>query len=337
MIGDHPSRSSFRIACVLAVLCSAVSVPARASEAASSSLKPESLRLGFDRRIFLGINEADAQAAFKAFVITSARKRGYDLQVSSTVYDDAKSMEAAIKAGVLDLFVVESWTYLGMNISAEGTPHFTSVQEDGLGKAEILLVRSNSLIHSIPDLRGMRLVEYAAANALLGRHWLETVLLEQKLGNCENFFGTIESVTRPSAAVLPVFFGKKDACVVDRASFDILKEMNPQLGRELCILAASEPLIHAVTCLKNSGWSSPRFKQDLIEAVLELRADAAGQQILLVFKTPRIVAFREEHLQSLRELFSRHQRLRADPPGGAETPGHTRMESQPLRDSIERP
>jgi hypothetical protein len=122
----------------------------------------------------------------------------------------------------------------------------------------------------------------------------------------------MESVGKPSAAVLPVFFGKKQACVVDESGFDVMTELNPQVGKGLQTVAVSEPLVDGVLCLNSSGWSSETYKQDVIKALGELHLEPAGQQILTLFKTDQLIPFQEKYLETARNLWARHERLRKE-------------------------
>ena len=119
-------------------------------------------------------------------------------------------------------------------------------------------------------------------------------------------------MTKPTAAVLPVFFGKKPACVVDDGSFDLMKELNPQVGQILQVVAISDTLADVVVCLREEHWSSDKLKADTITALNELHMDPAGKQICTLFKIDRMVPFQDSQLDTIRKLRTTYESLRKE-------------------------
>ncbi|MDZ7599594.1 MAG: hypothetical protein U5J82_15230 [Desulfobacterales bacterium] len=69
-------------------------------------------------------------------------------------------------------------------------------------------------------------------------------------------------------------------------AFKIAAELNPQLHRELVVLYESPPFIPGFFILHPS-WQTPA-RQNLIEAITNLHASPAGQQVLIVFQSSRM-------------------------------------------------
>ena len=147
-------------------------------------------------------------------------------------------------------------------------------------------------------------MEFEAPDFCLGEAWLGTRLAAQGWAQGAGYFGEIERVGKPSAAILPVFFGRRAACLVDRQGFDVMKELNPQVGSKLVTLEVSEPIAGCVICTGNFEWAVPAFKQVLVHALSELHREPAGQQILALFKIDQLVAFQESQLDTVRALRS---------------------------------
>jgi phosphonate transport system substrate-binding protein len=142
--------------------------------------------------------------------------------------------------------------------------------------------------------------------------WLDTLLLSQKLGTQKTFFGRREVVTKPTAAILPVFFGKKTACVVDEASFDLMKELNPQVGQQLQVVAMSDTFANVVVCLREEGWRSAQEKAKAIRSLNELHLNPVGQQTCTLFKIDRMVPFQDSELDTIRKLRATYETLRKE-------------------------
>lgn len=269
------------------------------------------LNIGFTRYAFLHVNRNDAEASFKAFIQTVGRQRGYNMMTKVHVFDDAPAFEAAVKSGAIDLVIIDSWRYLAMDIHKLVTPHFITAHQGAHGKRYFLLTRQGSSVKTLEDLRGKSLTMIEVTNTNVGRPWLETLLMENRLGSPANFFGSVESVGKPSAAVLPVFFGNRDACLVDEPGYEIMKELNPQVGKGVQILKASEPLADALLCLRSSTWSSEPFKEDLVKILSELHKEPVGQQILTLFKVSQLLPFEEKQLETVKKLRADYERLHA--------------------------
>jgi ABC-type phosphate/phosphonate transport system substrate-binding protein len=262
----------------------------------------EELGVAFTQQAFSGVNRADAEAAFKVFVRTMGVKRGWDVAVEVRMFDQSDGLDAAIDAGSVNLLVLDTWTYLGTRSASAFEPVFVSSEAGDAAKQQMLLTRRDSGLDTLEALRGQTLVVQSASNATLGFRWLQTICAGHRLGAPADFFGPTVFSVKPSQAVLPVFFRKKAVCLVDSASYAVMTELNPQVGRELQVVASSEPMVDTIICLSREGWSNARFRANVFEALSELHLEAAGQQILTLFRSGPLLPYREEHLDTVRRL-----------------------------------
>jgi ABC-type phosphate/phosphonate transport system substrate-binding protein len=289
------------------LLALAVFHPALAAE-----LRPIDLRVGFTKSCFLGVNRNDAEASFKAFLATVGRQREYDVHSAVRIFEDTPSFEAAINRREIHLAIVDSWQYVSMDIQKAMDPYFVPVAKDNVGRNYMVLTRQGSGLNTMEDLRGKEIAQLEMGSATMGQPWLETLLMMNGLGVLERFFGKIDVVGKPSSAVLPVFFGKKHACLVDKVGLDIMTELNPQLGSKLQAIATSEPYADNVLCLSKDGWTSETYKQDTIRALAELHLEPAGQQILTLFKVAKLAPFQDQHLNTVKKLRMMYEKLRKE-------------------------
>ena len=260
------------------------------------------LHIGFTKSCFAGVNQNDAQAAFKVFLLSVGRRNGYNVQSKVTIYDDDALFEKAIRERSINLVIIDSWKYLSMNVGNYVKPTFVTSDQGRIGNKYVLLSRRGGKINSLAELRGSHILRLESANASTGVLWLEGLLQAKNLGAANSFLGGLEVVGKPSAAILPVFFGKKDACLVPQSSFDVMKEMNPQLGKELQEIATSDIFADIIICLSPSDWTSDKGKADLVRILGELHLEPAGQQILSLFKINQLMPFQEQHMDSVRNL-----------------------------------
>ncbi len=315
-----PTASCFSCMAALVLLLPAILwLSAAGPEPPPKKLLSVHLNVGFSHRAFLGVNRNDAEIAFKACLATVGRDRGYDTATRCDVFETAAAFEAAIRKGELHLQIIPTWDYLKMDIQGFTVPYFVPLDEAGILEDYLLLTRRDGGITTLADLRGQSIASLESGNVYSSRPWVETMLLQGGLGRPEDFFGRVDTVSKASLAVLPVFFGKQQACVVDRSAFQVMKELNPQIGQRLRILTSSEPLLGAVFCLQKTGWDSAQQKHDTSEGLADLHNTPAGQQILTLFKVRKLMSFKPEYLESVKRLRAAHDRLTEAAKSGAST------------------
>jgi ABC-type phosphate/phosphonate transport system substrate-binding protein len=289
-----------------------------AGGAGGVALKPVTLKVGFIQSSFFGFNPRDAEAAFKTFARTIGRSKGYDVAVTVQLFDSARELDAMPAGEQPELIILESWNYLELKNPGWLEPVFLTSDHGQVAKRFLLLTGDPGL-KSLADLRGRSLNVFLVANTQLGPHWLQVLLQERKLGPPEAFFGLMEKQTEPMRAVLPVFFGNRDAVLIDSAKLDLMAELNPQLKR-LKVLESSEPLVSTVICAGKSGWSSAAFRKDLFESLATLHLSPAGQQILDIFRIKGLIPFEDHFLDTVRKLreksFSRGKMAEGEPADG---------------------
>ena len=289
-----------------------------APESAGPTVRPsdnppaEFFNVGVTREAFRNVNPNDAAAAYTVFLEAIGRRHGRHFKASTRIFDDPGAFETTIRGGSLHLSVVGAWDYLSMHIDDVAKPSFVVTENGQVGRRYLVLTRRDSGLDAMSDLRGKSIVklDYAAVGAAL--HWLDTLLAAGRLGSQERFFGSVEVVGKPSAAVLPVFFGKKSACVVDESGFKIMNELNPQVGLALHVVAISERFADILVCVREHGWPSDALRAETMQALTDLPQDPGGRQILTLFKIDQLVPFRDEYLDSIRQLRTTYAKLTSE-------------------------
>jgi len=301
-------NSTLVLICALLVSATSWGIFGQAEAIGQSSFNRE-LNVAFSELSFAGMNRNDAEAAFKAYLVSMARQRGYDMTARTEVFASASDFEAAIRAGKVHLAIIPSWDYLSMDIQDFVDPYFVAVTDEGIQQRYLLVTPRGSGLNTFAALRGKSIAVLENSNAYLSMRWMETALLKEKLGTPDSFFGRVEKVAKASAAVLPVFFGKYQACVVNQAAFDVMKELNPQIGERLQPVVVSEPLLGDVICLSKSGWASAKYKENTNKGLAEIQTWPAGQQILMLFRIREMSPYKPEYLETVRALRATHDRL----------------------------
>jgi phosphonate transport system substrate-binding protein len=307
------------LAAVLACCPSAVAL----AQSPPRALVPIRLHASFMRSSFSGVNETDAKAAFKVFAARMGEKRGYAITPEVHIFDDVVGLQAHLKREPLDLVVIDTWDYLALAPIDNLPVAFAAIEQGAIQEEFLVLVRKDSGLNGLTDLAGKHVTVLRSSNANTVRHWFQTEITALGHGAPGSFLGRLEIKEHLSQAVLPVFFGKADACALDRRGFETIVELNPQIGRTLRVLVRSEPYLDTLLCVRLDGWERGGMRQDLLDAMLDLPDDPAGRQIMTLFRFNGMVPFEERYLSSMRALRKRHDQLLAGGRTPQATPGGT--------------
>jgi phosphonate transport system substrate-binding protein len=297
--------------------------PVGAASGVTGALRQARLYGIASSKTFNNVNRDDARAALKVWFNIVARQRGFVLDTRMDIVDGVTEIRERLENHSADLVMLGVPDYLELESSRLIVPvltHARNAQGGGL-YSYVLVVKDSSAATSIAALRGKSILAFSRNGVNTGIAWIDVVLGKEKLGRAASFFASIKIPAKAQACVLPVFFGTADACVVDEVNLDLAKEMNPQLG-QLRVLARSRPMIESVIA---TPVEEGPYRKDLIDSILSLHDDPRGRQLLMVFKTERIVRLQPGDLDSARELWRDYYRLPGAsplrPPGPTTSPG----------------
>jgi phosphonate transport system substrate-binding protein len=278
------------------------------------------------------INQNDARAAIKVWFDIVAQRRGFLLDSKVDVLDSAAEIRERLQNHSVELLVLSIAEYLELEsnqLVVAALTHGISVQGGSL-YCYVLLVKPALGATTLAGLRGKNILVFSRGGSKAGMAWMDVSLGKEKLGRAVSFFASVKAVDKAQACILPLFFGTVDACVVDEVNLSLAKEMNPQLG-QLRVLARSRPMIGSVIATPVEPSS---FQNELLDTILSLHEDARGRQLLMVFKTDRVVRIQPGDLDSARELWRDYSRLPPPnrPAGAAVAAGSSQANRDKERD-----
>jgi hypothetical protein len=285
-------------------------LPPGLARAAETNQAPVIFHVGLAQICFRDVNRIDARAAYKTFLESRGRLLGKTYVADPEVFDDTPTFEAAIQHQPMHMAVMDAWQFLTMDIHQQMKPYFAIRENGKVGRNYVVLTRRDSGLDTLRSLRGRELLVLEVASYNVGKTWLDTRLLTEGLETQEMFFGGQKVVAKPTSAILPVFFGKAAACMVDGPSFAVMTELNPQVGERLQTVAVSDTFADVVVCLSENYWSCAKDKIDTIQSMTDLGQDPLGQQICTMFKIDGMVPFQDSQLDTLRKLRASYESLR---------------------------
>jgi phosphonate transport system substrate-binding protein len=265
------------------------------------------VRFAFSSRLFSEVNENDARAAMKAWGQAISEERGVPLDPGFQILDGTKAIAAAIRGKLVDALTLSTDEYWTIR---NEVPLGSIILGESGGKSTeqyVLLVRSDSGIQSLAELRGRNLVFYLNPRTNLAPAWIEIELLQHQLGRAAHFWGRVTESAKLLRVIPPVFFRQADACLVTLRGFETMAELNPQLGRQLKILAQSEEVVPTMFCFRGD-YLSP-YREKLLREVPRVTETVAGRQTLALFQSDRLYLSDPAALASTCALLDLHRRL----------------------------
>lgn len=266
------------------------------------------LHVAFTSEMFADVNINDAKAAIGVWADTIASAQRLGIHASTEVFDDLDSLGRAMDDGRAHLVAMSVTQYRRLN-----RPRFGGIMiagRRGRFPEEFLLLVKRQAPRDLASLKGRRLVTVSGISHDIGLAWLDLALLDAGLGSASSHFAAVTSVPRPARAVLPVFFGQQDACLISRYGYELMAELNPQLERDLTAVLVSPPLAHAVLLLDTRF--APAIRADLVRALVSLHETPRGQQVMSMFGLERIAEGAEADLSASLSLLARLDRARTE-------------------------
>ncbi len=261
------------------------------------------MRIAFSSSMFAGLNENDARAAVRVWAEAVINERDLAADPNILLYNSTEKIVQSLTAGDADAIVLTLPELAHLIEHIECSHLFKLLPVGGDSSQYVLLASAaGDPGEQLASLAGEELLLLDNAQSSLALPWLDQVLRQRGLPAATTHFSKITHTEKLSKAVLPVFFGQRAACLVPKHGFDTMRELNPQIGRQLHPIAISPEVIPRLVATRME-YRSPQLPK-LVEALTELQDSPAGQQILLIFQTEKVVEITLEDLAPSLELLS---------------------------------
>lgn len=272
-----------------------------------SSEEKTTLVVAYSKKVFYNVDINDAIASTKVWAeILVSRDKVFE-KSEAFIFNDLPSLKKALSSKAVDIVIMRPEEFLALRNSAPVEPIFVSDVGKYFYSQYILLVRIDRGIKSLNELRDKQLVISSGQSGEIPSLWMDTLLMKEGLGEMRSFFAKIKEVQKPSESVLPVFFRQADAAIVMRNSYEMMVELNPQLEKELKILAVSRDFLGPIVSLRKD--LSPRYKTIISKSLESLHKNPQGKQILTLFRTNRLLPYKPTYIENVDALLREHQDL----------------------------
>jgi ABC-type phosphate/phosphonate transport system substrate-binding protein len=287
------------------VICALFFFAAQATK--PGACEEKSIHIGYPSKLFAEVDRRDARAAMEIWVKTMAKKMNKHYNLIYVEIDELQAIEKALKERRIDLIGMPALDFVKIRKHVQLDPALADLKGKSVADQFVLLVRRDKGIKSIGQLVNKRFLVEIGFKKEIELLWLDTFLLRRGLPKSSSFFSSIKDVQKPSQAILPIFFDQADACLVTALSYEIVLELNPQLGRELTELARSPEYLRHIVCFRSDF--DPAAKKDLTEALPHLQDYVEGRQVLTLFKSDELVTYDPAWIRSLENLVEDHKNL----------------------------
>lgn len=304
VLGLHVSDIELRIVAVVLVGVRLLLGPSQAAEPADPLF-----RVGFVSSMFADISEHDAQASVRAWTQTIARQHHIPTDSNTTIFRGMPATLQALRDRKVDAAGMSIVEYAALREAIRLDPIFATQVGRRVAEQYLLLTHQASGINAVRDLQGHRVGFHHKVKSGLALAWLDPLLAQERLKPVAEFAGKITRNPKIAATVLPVFFRQSDACVATRSGFETMVELNPEVGKQLKILATSPEFVPAVVGFRADY--SPPFKEALLAGIRGLHLTPAGQQVFTVFQSEKLEERPVACLDGALALMEMHGMLRA--------------------------
>ena len=245
----------------------------------------------------------DAQAVSKVLAEHIKKKLKRFEKIEVVICKNKDELLEKLKSGY-ELLVLATEEFLMYRKQFHITASFTSETNGSVGFNYLLIVNKEDNISNINQLKGTEICIQEQATEGTPELLVNKILQNQKLPPMDQFFNKITKFPSINNVVLPVFFKKAKSALVTEQALRVLKEINPQIEKQLKVIYRSPSLILAVSCF-NENIITPEKKKLMTDILLNLHTDVYGKQLLNLFSTDKLVPYKEEYLKEYINLFEK--------------------------------
>jgi phosphonate transport system substrate-binding protein len=265
--------------------------------------------VGFSSRVFPDVDQRDAQVAMEMWTRELARGMGLKSLAQTSIYKNTTDLLDSINRGELTFVTLTAIEYLQIRDKAHMTPSVVNANNAGKGRQYVLIVRQDSGFKSVSDLRNKSISLMSSSRHELSHIWLDVQLMKAGLQDHGRHFRQTKEATSASQAIMGVFFKQTDAALVSLSSLETSKALNPQVGKQLLVIAESKGLHGDISCIPNMV--DEKLKKTMENTALRLHETTVGKQIFTLFQTNQVVPFTASYLDGTVELLRERDRLLA--------------------------
>lgn len=216
-----------------------------------------------------------------------------NLEVVTKIYKDIDNLKKDLSNNKIDYLSGTGLSfvkYLDLSLLDNG---FSKGYKDNRKNRYLILVRKNSNIKKLSELK----------NRVVGLKQYEEIMeiyLDMNLKGKTNlrFFDSHRK------SLLKLYFGEIDAAVYTEEFYEIEKELNPQIGKKIEVLALTDLNANVFGFLRES--MDEKLKKAVRKKAKNLHLTQKGQSLLELFKTEVLTESKFDDLKPFEEIYNKY-------------------------------
>ena len=239
------------------------------------------LRLAISESLVTDVNVNDARAAMLVWIRRMENDFNVTVEIDPKGFNTTEEILRRARNGQFDCVALNVIEYRQIADVLDPSQILGEADATGLERYVLLATRSSG-IQRLGELKGRRLCMLKAPKMCVATAWLATILDAGHYGPSEQFFASVNVETKATRVVLPVFFGQAEACLTSKRSFDTMCELNPQVAKDLTVIASSPAMVMTFYIFQKNyhGASRERFAK----VCSDLPTSANGRQLAALFQ-----------------------------------------------------
>lgn len=266
------------------------------------------LRFGMTAGVIEAASASDAKAASLLWAQGIAEALGLYRGAEASVYPTIEEASRALASGSADVLAISSLEYLRAERQLKCQPSMVYEVTGEVTQEYVLLARGAP--GDMVAAAGRSIVVYAPnLETSLAQVWGDTHLKDAGMPAGMRTFSSVRYVDKKGHAAMAVFFNQADYGIEARTAFKTAVDLNPQLGRDLRIVAQSPPLLPGLVCL--SDRMGPDLRQKYVDRATHLHEQVRYRQAFIVLRVTRLAEWHPRFLDSARALLAKQRALSA--------------------------
>lgn len=279
----------------------------------------ETVVTAYSTHIFMEIDLADARAVTTVLLQELVNEWAHNLTCQVDFYENIDDLKKDILDNKIDFVVLTTPEYFMLRNQVNITPFLTYNVGGQVLHSMLLISRKDSNFRSVLELKRKRIAAFSALNDELNLPslWFTTLVLKNGQNYDDEYASWVYKVRKGPNAISDVFFRKADAALVPEMAFNISKELNPQIGVQLCVIDSSKYMLYSVLCYtermtEEINKYEDRNYQTVIDLMCSTSTTETGKRFLSVFRIVSFVPFKSEYLKDTETLFNDFKALTLD-------------------------
>lgn len=280
--------------------------PARSQTSGDQTHHTYPFSVGFELDTFINM-EVDLKSVKSAMDIW-IWKVGRKISFSGRTYfyDDLSMIIKDLRAEKLDMVTMSPLNFIRISEKLDSDIAYSYTKNNKKTHKYLLLTRSDSGFTKIDQTKGINIA--LNKRDAMSRIMLDVLLFRNNQTDAKNHFSDIREMNKFSKTVLAVFFGQVESCFTTDAVFQLMVELNPQVGKNIKIVAESPEIINGVSFFRK-GYSS-EARSAIQNEISNIHQTVHGRQILMLFKIDGITHIEEKDFDSLNKIIKDYDKYK---------------------------